>query len=62
MLFEFQDNEVAREKWKDLRISQIEFAGNNYKGKYHALCLILIVLGERMIEVWGNFILFFIQY
>ena len=46
MLFEFQDKEAAREKWKALRISQIEYAAMNYKGKYHTLGLILIVLGE----------------
>ena len=46
VLFEFQDKEAAREKWKDLRISQIEYAAMNYKGKYHTLGLILIVLGE----------------
>ena len=26
--------EAAREKWKDLRISRIEYAAMNYKGEY----------------------------
>ena len=46
MLFKFQDNEAAREKWKDLRIFQIEYAVMNYKRKYHTLWFILIVLEE----------------
>ena len=42
----FKDKEAAREKWKDLRNSLVEYAAMNYKGKYHTLDLILIVLGE----------------
>ena len=46
MLFDIQDKEAVREKLKDLRISHIDYAAMNYKGKYHTLYLILIILGE----------------